>query len=458
MNNFLASAFAQLAARVDGALTNALSGLGTSMDKSTGTTVQAVNLMNYQELEALYEGNDIMRHIAEDLPEDCCRRWCQLMVSAADVGAEVDPFKERFDALRVRERMQHAHVWSRVYGGAGIVMGLDDGRNAWEPLDEARLKGIKFLRVATADELRVESYVSEVTSPDIGRPEMYYFTPSDTAAGATRLHHTRLLRFEGRLATPRRRTDLDGWGMSRLQTAFEAVQRFEMAERGIAHTVHEYSQGVLKVKGLAAAVSGSNRNAFIQRMADLNLSKSMTRMLIVDQDGESYERQTISMTGLADAHDRFARSVCGAADMPATRLFGDAPGGLSTDNEAGRGNWNARIEAAQTHIYEPAILRLAQLMRIAGEVSLPQDATVAVKWRPLSDTDPKMEAETEKLQAEADQIYWTIQALDETEIRQSRFGGTTGSIRLMDRQQREQAAAETGDIGGAAPAPTDGAA
>jgi hypothetical protein len=139
--------------------------------------------------------------------------------------------------------------------------------------------------------------------------------------------------------------------------------------------------------------------------------------------------------------------------MPATRLFGDAPGGLSTDNESGRSNWNARVEAAQTHIYEPAILRLAQLMRIAGEVSLPQDATVAVKWRPLSDTDPKVEAETEKLQAEADQIYWTMQALDEMEIRQSRFGGTTGSIRLMDQQQRAQAAAETGDIGGTAPAP-----
>lgn len=438
---------------IDGALTNVLSGLGTSADKSTHTQVKLEKLLSAHELGALYEGNDIARHIAEDLPEDCTRRWCRIRVSQADYDEELDPFREAFGLLRVREAMRSAHTWARVYGGGGLVLGLDDAGEPEEPVRPDALRGIKWIRVATADELRVIRYVDDPMSADLGRPEIYQYTPADGTAGATRIHHTRVIRFEGRLATPLRKSQLDGWGISSLQTAWDAIQRYTMVEHGIAHGVHEYSIGVLRVKDLAKVVTSANKSAFIQRMADLNLSKSMTRMLIVDQDGETYERHTMSMAGLADAHDRFARSLCVAADMPATRLFGDAPGGLSTDNEAGRENWHARVEAAQTHVYTPAIMRIVELMRLSGMVQLPEDATVEVVWAPLSDVSPKTQAETEKLQAETDEAYWRMGSIDEMEIRYSRFGGSTGSIRLMDAQERQRALAETGELGPAAARP-----
>jgi len=440
-----------LAERLDGALTNVLSGLGTALDKSTGTTVGIVDMLDALQLEALYEGNDVARKIVEDLPYDCTRRWCQVRVSATDFDAETDLFAARFTELRLRQSMKEAHIWARVYGGGALVLGLDDDQPPEMPVDLGKLSAIRFARVATAEELQVITYDDNPMSANVGRPLIYQYTPLDgtTYSASSRIHHTRIIRFEGRKASPRRRAELQGWDISHLQTAWDAIQRYGMAEQGMAHAVHEYSIGVLRVKGLAAAVTGGKREAFMQRMADLNLGKSITRMLIVDQDGEQFERQTLSMTGLADAHDRFARSLCMAADMPASRLFGDAPGGLSTDNKGGRDNWNARVEAAQTHTYQPAILRIVELMRAAGEVVLPDDATVTVEWLPLSDTDPKEKAETEKLHAETDQIYWTMQAVDEMEIRHSRFGGAAGALRLMDAKERQKAVDEAGDIGGA---------
>jgi len=434
---------------VQDSLENAITGLGGAGDKSRAIKVTAGKELSFADLEELYVSSAITAKVVEDLPYECTRRFAEVLVSQPGSDQVAHPFRAELQRLNVPMRMREAHVWARLYGGGGIVMGIDDGMQPNEPVNMTAIKGIRYLRVATAQELQAIRYIADPMSEHVGRPEIYSFTPQDGTSGfVPQLHHTRVLRFEGRLAPPARRSSLMGWGVPVMQKVWDAMAGYEMGERGLSILIQEYEIGVLRIKGLSQLITGPDRAAFTKRMTNINLGKSMVRAMVLDADGESYERSTASASGLADIMDVFARSLCMAADMPATRLFGEAPAGLSTDNESGTRTWNSLVEATQQQVYEGPILRICELLRVAGVVKLPDEAALQVKWPSLSDTSPETASKVRLTDAQADEIHWRIGAIDEIEIGTSAYkGGYSSERRTMSREERDRAIAERGAVG-----------
>jgi hypothetical protein len=209
---------------------------------------------------------------------------------------------------------------------------------------------------------------------------------------------------------------------------------------------------VLKVTGLqqAQSMGGSGASTkLMERMQVMNLMKSFSRLFVLG-DGETLERSTATLSGIADARDRLAATVAGAAHMPMTRLFGQAPGGLSTDDKSGVSNWDDYVAAHQRQHLEPAVLRMCELMVAAKMVTVPEDAAVRVKFRPLRTPSEKEEADTRYVHAQADKLHWEMQVLDETELREYAYRhGYSNRRGLLDAARRRQLAAEGADIGGA---------
>jgi phage-related protein (TIGR01555 family) len=434
-------------------LINALSGLGGEGDKGQAGRWEHSQPLTEHELDAMYRDNWIARRIVEELPYDCTRLgWqCEVVQEDGDADTPTDPFRELFSEWGVATRLRRAMEKARLKGGAAVVLGFDDGQEMDEPLRESDVTGLSWSRVADAYELSVIEWETDPKQPNYAEPRLYQYSPSDGAGTkALRVHRSRLLVFQGPERPKWNQAELPGWGDSVLQQARHTIERFEGAEQGIGHLLHEYETGVLTVAGLQnnQVHGGSSASEkMLGRMGLLNKMKSVTRMLVLGE-GETFSRSTSSMTGISDARDRLAGSVAGAAHMPVTRLFGQAPSGLSTDDKSGTRLWDDYVEAHQRQHLEPAILRLCEIVIAAGLVDAPESASVEVHWTPLRTPTDKERAETRKLDAEADQIHFGLEVLDPDEIRAHAYasGGYTSRRGVLSRQERERLAAENADL------------
>lgn len=441
--------------RLDG-LINLLSGIGTTQDKGRAGRWMLSRRLTEYELDTMLVDSWLARRIVEELPYDCTRLgWdCDI----AGDGEAGDPFRQAFDDLGIAQLMQEAMAAARHKGGAGIVLGLEDGLETWEPLDLSRLRNIQWMRVADAYELTTSAWQTDPTLPGYALPREYQYTPADGVGQSLRVHASRVITFQGAARAKRFRQELPGWGESVLQQAHIAIERFEAAEGGIGHLLAEYEVGVLTVAGLqnAQTMGGSGSGGKLnERVSLLNMHKAITRLLVLG-DGEKYERSTAAMSGIADARDRLAATVAGAAHMPMTRLFGQAPSGLSTDDKSGVGNWDDYVAAHQRQHLQPAILRMCELVAAAGMVDVPEDASVGVTFRPLRTPSEDEQASTRLKQAQADKLHWEMGVLDEMELREFSYArGYSNRRGLLDAAARRQLANETADIGtsGTAAAP-----
>jgi uncharacterized protein len=429
---------------------NFLSGIGGAGDKGKAVRWVRTTPLTEPELDAMYVDSWLARRIVEELPYDCTRLGWDCDVEGDE--QEGDPFDALFDAMRVPQLMQEAMASARLKGGAGIVMGIVDGHDSFEPVDESAIKGIQWMRVADAYELVTLEWQNDPEKPGYAQPKLYQYTPADGVGQSIRVHASRVLTFQGPPRPKRYRELLPGWGDSVLQQAHEQIARFEAAEGGIGHLLAEYEVGILRVTGLQQAQQMGGSGAagkLMERMGMLNMYKSITRMLVLG-DGETYERSTAALSGIADARDRLAATVAGAAHMPMTRLFGQAPGGLSTDDKSGISNWDDYVAAHQKQHLEPPILRLCELLAAAGLVDVPEGAAVRVNFRPLRMPTEKEKADTRFVHAQADKLHWEMQVLDETELREYAYGqGYSNRRGVLDRTRRQAIAAANDDIGAA---------
>jgi uncharacterized protein len=140
--------------------------------------------------------------------------------------------------------------------------------------------------------------------------------------------------------------------------------------------------------------------------------------------------------------------LAAAADMPVSRLFGQANGGLGSDDKAGQTWWNERIEALQNDKLLDPITRLVRLILLAKEGptkgKLPK--TWSVSFRPLRQLDPLQEAQRRLAIAQADAAYVNAQIILPEEAAVSRFGGDRfGEDIVLDKKARAAMAEEDPD-------------
>jgi len=131
----------------DGAMTDALSaigngatGLGTLRDKSQ---YMAVNGQTYKlskwELENLFQNDRLIEKAIAAYPRDAARNWGEWSLDSGDPQA----IPQYAKGLRLRKAFTEAGIDGRLYGDAFIVLGIDDGQPAEEPVDEARIQSVR---------------------------------------------------------------------------------------------------------------------------------------------------------------------------------------------------------------------------------------------------------------------------------------------------------------------------
>ena len=116
--------------RQDGALVNVLTGMGlASKDKTVNTSIGFKAWLTEGELEALYR-HGIPRRYVDAIADEILRHKTTVVLGAQDDGTNkeiIESFETYLKNIQFHAALSEVIKLQRLYGGAGIVMLVDDG-------------------------------------------------------------------------------------------------------------------------------------------------------------------------------------------------------------------------------------------------------------------------------------------------------------------------------------------
>lgn len=396
---------------------NALTGLGNALrDKLASTQFMGNAHLSEEQLEALYHDDDMAARICEALPEEALRKGYFLNVEndeESDLPSKAREYERR---LGFGSALLDGAVWGRVFGGAVVYLGIDDGQAEDKPVNEAAIKSIRWATVLTRRDLQpVEWYGDPTKDVKFGEPKLYEISSVPvTPTGVTgegprgligvRIHESRLLRFEGTRTSLRRRIANKGWSDSVLQKCHETLMQFGVNWQGVAHLMQDAAQGVFKIDGLIDMIASGDKDTMQRRMELVEMSRSVARALVLDAEREDFHREEYSFSGVPDVLRSFMLRLAAAARMPVTVLMGQSPAGLNATGENDTRLWYDSVQAYQTHSLAPQVSRFYELMFAAQDFEGERPDEWEIRFESLWQMTPLEQATLEKTVADKDKI------------------------------------------------------
>lgn len=453
---------------------NAMTGLGTSRDKTTYTQPYLSPVLSPQALEAIYHDDDIAARIISAMPDEAFREGFTVISKAA--ATAVDEFTKsnpsaKFDDITNVARgvmqkqsqtvqqqanelqramdnhgavakLREAMTWGRLYGLGAILIGADDGQDPWEPLDEERVRSVDYATVLDKRDLTPWRWYADPQAPKFGDVAIYLMQPVGVYVGAPYdifntsqillVHESRMIRFGGELTSKRLRLANQGADYSVLQKCYRALQLVNDNWQSAAALLADASQGVFTIRGLIDMIAG-NSDLMLQRFQFMDLVRSTFRSILLDAGGqegeaEKFERVATPFEGVPQMLDQSWTRISAAARMPKQILLGEPPGGLNAGGTADANVrwWYDTVKAQQKQGVQPQVERWLRLEATALGYADPGEWSIL--FPPLWQLTAKEEAEMHAAQANADKIYNDAGWVTPEEGALSRFGGGKYSL------------------------------
>ena len=420
-----------LLAAMDG-YSNAAAFLGEdSTLLSAGTFVRSDLTAKTELLTTTYRVSWLAKRIIDMPSEDMTRAWYSLSTSLPQ--EDLNDLRRLEAHHSVKQELTNAIRWGRLYGGAIAVMvirGEEDRLD--QPLDMDLLlpdcfQGLLVLDRAQGVEPSLE-LVSDLDDPDFGLP-MYYTVELDTdEKRLVKIHHSRVLRFIGRELPHNETVRENYWGASELEHIWEELQKRSAASANIAQLIFQANITTLKMGDLGEHVAFGDdnmRNTLVQALANENRLRTSYGLQVMSAN-DSLENHSYSFGGLSEIYESFMLDMAGAAEIPATKLFGRSPQGLNATGEADLRNYYDLIGQMQERHLRPALEKLLPVMAMSCWGSVPEDLEIV--FEPVMTTSPAERAElVQKISSDVIQAFQCglltrEQALEELKCRGEELG------------------------------------
>ncbi|CUR48483.1 Phage protein [Alloalcanivorax xenomutans] len=376
-------------ATTDG-LENLVANIGTARDKRSANQF-TFGQWSFYDLENAYTENWIAKQIVNVPVDDGVREGRAWNHDEAETIAEEEERLELFGAY------QEGRYWARLYGGAGILMVTDQPLD--QPLNIQRIKrgGLKRLVVLDRwDLVPTDWNFYNPLQENYLLPEWY-----NIIGGESRIHHTHIIRCDGEVLPRRARIWNQGWGDSTLRRVLEDVKDCAATKGGIASLVLEANVDVITRNGLSNELASDQELVLMKRYALAARMKSLVNNLLLDGE-ETYDRKSITFSGLSQILEQFMVWMSGAADIPMTRLFGRSAAGLSATGEGDMNNYYDNVRSMQNTQFRRELKVLDQVMVRSALGEWPED--ISYEWNPLYQESDTEKAQRELSRAQAEDI------------------------------------------------------
>lgn len=377
-----------------------------------------------------------------------------------------EAIEAKMEGLGAVEAITRALQYERAYGGAVILMGINDGKgDLTQPLDEEKIKDISWLNVfggGKGGEVIAYRYYNDPRSSKFGTPEIYQIRNLVTVGGPTvpggpampvkrvestfYVHESRVLTFPGVAVSYRARYESRGWGDSIFTRVDEVLSQYSQTWGGVANLMSQFHMDVLKMSGFAVGMAGGDKaskgSPLSNRAHQINMTKGIARMLVIDSE-EEFERATASLAGVDVVLQQFAFRLAAAADMPVELLLGQMKGGGLNNGEGTIQFFYDRIAAKQKRFLLPILRRLYRLVMLSkeGPCEGEEPEMWNIKFNPLTQMTELEQATLRKTISDADVAYINAGVVSAEEVAASRFGGSEWSMETtIDFESRQEMA------------------
>lgn len=381
-------------------LNNVIAGLGTERDRRFFTNYTLDFQSVQPRLEAMYMSSWLAGKIVSVPAEDMTREWVDLSWDGHDDAQDDDKAirkaERKFD---FRAKVLEALLWARLYGGAVIVIGLR-GENLATPLVIENIKEGSLVSLIVKDRWHFTSSGARdmEPGPNFGLPISYLITPS-----SQQVHHTRVIRFNGRRLPESLWLANTYWDASELGHIIDNIKDYDAGRAGTASMLWDASVDVLRLALLKEQLAQKDgEKKILSRLLTMLRMKSMNRTIVLDKEDE-YAQKSNTFSGVKDVLAQFVLDVSGAADIPITRLFGQSPAGLTATGESDIRNYYDHIGAKQESQLWGPLMKLYEVLIRSTLRRFPDD--FQIEFRPLWQVTAPEKATIDKTKAERDAIY-----------------------------------------------------
>lgn len=399
------------------AFISAVTGAGYAPDKFMSYRFSQVGDLDDQTLENLYTDHDLAATIVERIVHDALRSGYEINWDGAKDDERTDVVNWAESTYSVTEETKQARVWSRLFGGGGVFMGMGGA------LDKATMPGdpVSFLRAVPSTRLEGELYYADIASQNYGQVETYKheqlrFNTSQDIEPFVLVHESRIVPFYGVRTTDKQMIVDKGWGKSVLHRVYDVLKKFDSSFDSVLATLAESSIPVYYVEGLLELLASENGELLAKRFELINTSKGAYRAVILDMK-ERFERVEAALNQASDVVEAAMLRVSGAAGIPAVLLFGRSPSGQNATGASDLENWNQQVKSEQSLVLGPA------LRRIYGRLLAQDDSPISIIPEHITIEFPAVETPSVQEQANlyqqiagADTIYEAMGAVSAAEI------------------------------------------
>jgi uncharacterized protein len=342
-------------------LRNDQTGMGVvGYDPTIQLQYTPTHFLTQNEAENAFLNSFIIGRFIELPAQHMTREWRTIQIEG-DENVDVEVIEELEAALAVKTVFTEANMWGDLYGGALIVMGLD-GDDLASPLEVDQVQQGQLSSLTVIDRWQVNAstdFILDPLSPNFRYPETYNIL---SQSGATTIHASRCLRFDGcrlpRLAWLRN----SRWHGSTVQRVLDAIKGFEASVKASSKAMQEGSIDVYAIEGLYERLTDAEGERIIRNRVKLAADlKSIYRAILIDMK-DDLRRQPIDVRGYDTLLQKHQDIVCGATEMPATLLFGRSPQGLNATGESDFRNWYDTLSIKQEFKLRPILNQFDQVL------------------------------------------------------------------------------------------------
>lgn len=370
---------------------NETAGIGEASPLMTSGTFTRSNLTSdVVLLTTLYRESWIAKRIIDMPSEDMTRSWIRIVSSLDETDMHDIDRAIKFN--NIRKEITDAIRWGRLYGGAVAVIIIKGEEEKLEyplSLDDVMpdsFAGLLVLDRSCGVTPSLEN-VTDLDDPDFGLPE--YYTVDDIGDGrSVRVHHSRVLRFSGRELPLMESQYENFWGASELEHIWEELQKRSSISANIAQLVFRANITTLKMSDfgeILALGSDSQKTKILSALETENRLRTSFGIQLLSSD-DSYENHPYAFGGLGEIYELFMMDMAGAAEIPATRLFGRSPQGMNATGESDLRNYYEHIASLQESILRPALDKLLPVIFSSVIGFVPDDLDYV--FEPLATQDP----------------------------------------------------------------------
>lgn len=330
------------------------------------------------------------------------------------------------DSLNVLEKFKQAMRLERLIGGCVIFLGIDDGaKDAEQPVNyESLQKGcLKFMNVIPRTRVTNTVLDYDPLSPTYGEPLTYW-------VNGVQVHRDRLILFKGdpllqvpdSSIMPNQWLRNDGFGVSIIMSMLDDLTRATGSRQAAYQLVQRAS--VFLYQTDTTDLEGTKQGqAAMKKMQDIVNQINLFRGAVVQKGvGDADPVTTLSpqFGSVPELVMTFMQVLAAAFDIPGSRYFSQAPGGLNAgDGGTSLENYYGGLEAKQSQELRPNLMKW---LKVAGPSVLGEEYSavdIDVTFEPL----------------------WSLSELDQSTVRTADVANTIammGAMLLSDAEALEE--------------------